>query len=226
MARPRPLGTGSSGTPSHREPGTDAPVDPLYTQYVVHQKVVLGSGAGGGVVRGVDKETQEWHALKFLSRNAYDPQREMDTWQTLKHPNIVSLLRAFAPVGTRPHWVLAMPEADFTLYEYMRRSSGQARATEEVVSDLAGQLLAGIACVHEHGLVHRDIKPTNIMLSVVPPATSQGGVRLMIGDFSRARQTLEDEKAGVRSLGNQGMRLRGDLVPGLGEIRVAAKSRV
>ena len=106
-------------------------------------------------MRGVDKETQEWHALKFLSRNAYDPQREIDTWQTLKHLNIVSLLRAFAPVGTRPHWVLAMPEADFTLHEYMRRSlGGQARATEDVVTDLAGQLLAGIACVHEHGLVH------------------------------------------------------------------------
>ncbi len=164
-----------------------APVDPLYTQYVV-QKVVLGHGADGGVVRGVDKETDQWHALKFLSRDAYAPQREVDTWRMLKHPNIVSLLRVFALAGTRPHWVLAMPEADFTLHEYIRRSLGQARATEDVVRDLAGQLLAGIACVHEHGLVHRDIKPTNIMLSVVPPATSQGGMRLMLGDFSRARQ--------------------------------------
>ena len=92
------------------------PVDPLYDQYVVQKEALLGHGADGGVVRGVDKQTLQWHALKYLSRHAYSPQREVDTMRMLKHPNIVSLLRAFAPAGTpRPQWVLAMPGADFTL---------------------------------------------------------------------------------------------------------------
>ena len=43
--------------------------DPLKRKYFV-TRTVIGHGADGGVVRGIDKDTKEWHALKYLSRGA------------------------------------------------------------------------------------------------------------------------------------------------------------
>ena len=149
-------------------------------------------------MRGIEKKTKQWHALKCLSRASYAPQREIDALQKVSgHPNIVSFQGVFAPVGKRPQWVLAMIEDDFTLHDYLQRSRGQLRRrTDAVIRDLARQLLNGIAHIHANGMMHRDLKPLNIMLSVSPAASqaelelgaSQAGMVLAIGDFSRARQ--------------------------------------
>ena len=68
------------------------PVDPLTAKYRVLRHKSLGSGADGGVIRGVVKETGEWHALKILSTVAYSPQRELDILQKMQHENIVPVL--------------------------------------------------------------------------------------------------------------------------------------
>ena len=177
--------------------GVDAD-DPLKRKYFLTRHVI-GQGADGGVVRGIDKETNEWHALKYLSRGGYGPEREIEALRKVAgHPNIVSLQGVFEPFGKRPQWVLAMVEADFTLHAFLQRSRGRRRLTEVVFRSLVAQLLNGISHIHENGMMHRDLKPQNIMLSVSscltleadgsPPAASQAGLELAIGDFSRARQ--------------------------------------
>ena len=139
-------------------------------------------------MRGILRKTGEWHALKFVSRDSYlRADAEAAILQQVRHPNVVPLIESFKPTPGRPWWVLAMPEADFTLHDYLQRSVGTDRASPPVVRDLACQLLLGMACIHSHGLMHRDIKPQNLFLSVRAPDTSQGGLRLWIGDFSRAR---------------------------------------
>ena len=171
-----------------------AQVDGLSAKYYVRRKVILGSGADGGVVRGIVKHTGEWHALKFLSSSAYSPQKEIEILRNINHANIVPILEIFAPIGPRQHWVFAMPEADFTLHEFLCRSRGPAasqgtrRNSDGVVRDLSAQMLAGIEHLHDADVVHRDIKPLNVLLSTVCDA---GGpscrLRLWLADFSRAR---------------------------------------
>jgi hypothetical protein len=71
--------------------------DPLYQKYHVKTSIVLGDGADGGVVRGVDKDTGEWHALKFMSRDAYSPRKELEILSAMKHPNIIPCLGVYEP---------------------------------------------------------------------------------------------------------------------------------
>lgn len=165
--------------------------DPLLCRYSVRRRDVLGQGADGSVVRGVERETGCWHALKYLSRYGYCPAREVQVLQKVQHPNVVKLIQAFPPAGSRQQWVLAMPEADFTLQEFTARSRGTGRLTGALAEDLAWQILSGIHAIHEAGFMHRDLKPGNVLVSVCPqgefPAASQGGLRACICDFSRAR---------------------------------------
>ena len=72
--------------------GLSAVEDPLSLRYDIRRHDFLGQGADGSVVRGVERATGQWHALKFLSRSGYDPQGEVKALQKVKHPNVIELL--------------------------------------------------------------------------------------------------------------------------------------
>ena len=172
--------------------GGTAVVDPLAAKYHIDRRKLLGAGADGGVVRGVDRVTGEWHALKYISSSAHSGELEIEILRGLQHPNIINMLAVYAPERSRRQTVIAVEEADFTLTEYLQRSRGRSRHTATVQKDLASQLLCGMLCVKEHNVVHRDIKPCNILLSHIAPddsSTTAGAscLRLMLADFSRAR---------------------------------------
>ena len=202
MAAPSAAESAPAASQAHAGSDND---DPLKRKYFV-TRTVIGHGADGGVVRGIHNESEEWHALKYLSRGGYGPEREIEALKKVAgHPNIVSLQGVFAPFGRRPQWVLAMLEADFTLHAFLQRSRGRLRMSEVVCRSLAGQLLSGIAHIHANGMMHRDLKPSNIMLSVsscvaseAGPAASQAGLVLAIGDFSRSRQVPPTKSTRMR----------------------------
>ena len=181
--------------------------DPLLLQYRVIKSCPLGSGADGGVVRGQVRQgpnSGEWHALKYISRDAYHQSRERDTLihlQAAPHPNIVLLISTFDPFpSTRPQWVLAFPEADMDCQAFLARH--RRVMTPKIADRMASQILAGIQHLHDIcSIVHRDLKPANILVFLEPaaeectPSASLGAVggsfamnvRLKIADFSRAR---------------------------------------
>ena len=153
------------------------------------------------------------HALKYLSRRAYhghddqSPDREVNVlkiFQTRPHPNVLQLLEAFAPcVPNRPQWVFATVEAETTLREFMFKHDALLRQGDGAAArDLGRQILEGIRHMHRHRVIHRDLKPDNMLVSfdlvVRSPAPSQENLtdvvgahtwqaRVQIADFSRAR---------------------------------------
>ena len=99
----------------------------------------LGTGSDAAVVRGVERQSGEWHAIKYISKESDDPTgaREKNLTIRVQHPNVVKLLAYYAPTNARPQAALVMPEADFNLYEYIYRSHGRPRPPESVYVDIA-----------------------------------------------------------------------------------------
>lgn len=92
----------------------------------------------------------------------------------MKHPNVVELLDFFED----DRFVYLVLELCGRGDIYRRlRERGPFR--EEEAAGFMGQLLAGLAYLHERGVMHRDLKLSNLLLS-------EDGKRLRIGDFGLA----------------------------------------
>jgi serine/threonine protein kinase len=86
--------------------------------------------------------------------------REMTAVGKLQHPNIVRASDA----GEVDGWhFLVMDFIDGADLATLARRAGPLRIAD--AAELARQAALGLQCVHEHGLVHRDVKPSNLMLA-------------------------------------------------------------
>jgi serine/threonine-protein kinase len=149
----------------------------------------LGAGGFGVVYKAVHRMLDQEVAIKtldpILTRDPRFRQRFFDEARTqarLKHPNIVVL-----------HNFFEHDSQYFIVMEYVEGMSlpgGHcARTLAELIKPgpipesrilaLARQILDGVACAHEHGVLHRDIKPLNVLL------TERGLVK--IADFGIAK---------------------------------------
>jgi serine/threonine protein kinase len=142
---------------------------------------VLGAGGMALVYRAVDERTGRLAAVKLLADNlAADEafrrrfQREARLAARLSHPNVVRVLDAGEYDG-RPWLALEYVDGE-TLAQLLARR-GRLSSTEVVA--LGRQLCAGLQHAHDAGLVHRDVKPANVLVRADGSAT--------IVDFGIAR---------------------------------------
>jgi serine/threonine-protein kinase len=142
---------------------------------------VAGRGGMGTVYRADDTRLGRIVALKFLppylSANTESRDRflvEARAAAALEHPNICSIHEIGETTDGRPFIAMACYEGE-TLKERLRRGP---LPIEEAV-DIAVQLARGLGAAHARNIVHRDVKPGNIML------TTDGTVRLL--DFGVAK---------------------------------------
>ena len=150
---------------------------------VSHYRILerLGSGAMGVVYQAVDLKLDRTVALKFLAgqRGASEEERrrflrEAKAASALDHPNICTTYE----IGETEDGALFIAMA-FCEGETLRERLGRGPLDVPQAVDIAGQIAAGLARAHERGIVHRDVKPGNVMIS---PA---GQVKLV--DFGVAR---------------------------------------
>ena len=142
----------------------------------------LGRGGMGVVYRAFDTSLRRPVAIKMLlDREALGPvslerfRREATLIARLRHPGIVQVFETGEHEG-RPFIVLELVEGE-SLELVLERGPLAPRHAAEIVHGVA----LALAHAHEHGLVHRDVKPANVLVD------RQGTPRLM--DFGIARDT-------------------------------------
>ena len=163
----------------------------LLGRYEVLQAIARG---GFGVVfKGRDVETDQLVAIKQLLTDdegqlqRFD--REMKLTRKLHSPHTVRLIDYGQEDGS-PIMVLEFVEGE-TLHDRLKTGSFRA----EYARDIIKQVLASLAEAHDHGIVHRDIKPPNIMLDGAEDATH---AKLL--DFGTAGVEAGHESADLKKI--------------------------
>ena len=131
----------------------------------------LGQGAMGTVYRGRDEMLDRDVAVKVMSKGLADADargrflREARAAARLQHPNIVVIYELGEHEGA-PFMVLELLEG----VDLQRAIDGGIRPDPRATLPVVLQLLAGLGHAHEHGIVHRDVKPSNVFLPLGRPA--------------------------------------------------------
>ena len=161
-------------------PGPDTLIDQVFAgRYRVVRK--LGTGGMANVYLAEDQELGRRVAIKMLDdRHAQDEQfverfrREAKNAAGLSHPNIVSIYDRGEAEGT---YYIAMEYLEGRTLKELLVARGPTPIP--VAIDYARQILGGIGFAHRNGIVHRDVKPHNVV--VAPDG------RLKVTDFGIAR---------------------------------------
>src|SRR5215216_7116097 len=141
----------------------------------------LGTGGMAQVWLAQDTQLDRQVALKLLGADA-DPQRferEAQAIASLSHPNICRLFDYGRAAGRVFMVFEHLPGG--TLEDRLAAGTPLADAESERI---ASEVAAGLAHAHDHGLIHRDLKPTNIVFDEEDHAR--------IADFGIARVTGKD----------------------------------
>jgi serine/threonine-protein kinase len=159
---------------------SDSLIDTLFDgRYRIQRK--LGAGGMADVYLAEDQELGRRVAIKILnSRHGNDDQfierfrREAKNAAALNHPNIVSIYDRGEAEDT---YYIAMEFLDGRTLKELIVSRGAAPIN--VAIEYARQILSALRFAHRHGIVHRDIKPHNVLVD--------GEGRVKVTDFGIAR---------------------------------------
>lgn len=141
----------------------------------------LGEGTYATVHKGRNRTTGEIVALKeiFVDADEGTPStaiREISLMKELKHENIVGL---WDVIHTENKLMLVFEYMDKDLKKYMDSQGNGGALNPNVAKSFMYQLLKGIAFCHDNRVLHRDLKPQNLLIN------KQG--QLKLADFGLAR---------------------------------------
>lgn len=150
---------------------------------------VLGHGAMAGVFRARDSSLGRTVAIKVMnlvtatrSDAAERFRREAKAAAALKHPAIVEIYDFVTATDGEPSYIVVELIEGPTLRELLERSRG--RLLPEVAAIICAQIADALAVAHDRGVIHRDVKPDNVMLEKTGNTS-----RVVITDFGVAHIT-------------------------------------
>jgi serine/threonine protein kinase len=176
-------------TPAHDTDSVQAPGWVLADRYRVLDR--LGVGGMAEVFRAHDEQLDRDVAVKVFRTpvdepgNAQAPERretELRALAQLSHPNLITLYDAN----------LAGPDPAFLVTELVIGPNLADRLTEgplpeDLVRTIGIQVADALAYVHSNAMVHRDVKPANILLGTDGPDPETATIRARLSDFGIVR---------------------------------------
>ncbi len=149
----------------------------------------LGKGGMGEVFVARDQRSGDRLALKTLANThpklLYRFKREFRALADVEHPNLVRLGELFVPATGPAFFTMELIEGQ-TFTQAVRGSTpaGQLPDLARLESALR-QLVEGLECLHSNRCVHRDVKPSNVLISAVG--------RVVILDFGIISEATDSE---------------------------------
>eukprot|EP00927_Polykrikos_kofoidii_P079403 TRINITY_DN76188_c0_g1_i1.p1 TRINITY_DN76188_c0_g1~~TRINITY_DN76188_c0_g1_i1.p1 ORF type:complete len:528 (-),score=78.59 TRINITY_DN76188_c0_g1_i1:193-1689(-) len=146
-------------------------------------KVVLGSGRSGGVVVATDKADGRACALKRVNVRRSNSQtkqnlvQEVEIFLSLNHPQVVRLETIFEFGGE-----IAMVMELVSGGDLANKLAVSGRFTEKFGAVVASQMVSAVAYLHNHGIVHRDLKLDHFLFE------KPGSEHLKLIDFGLAKR--------------------------------------
>src|ERR1700732_1439946 len=162
--------------------------------------VELGRGSMGVTYKALNVDLRCPVTLKVISDRYLGDEsarirflREARAAASVRHPNVASVLH-LGRTGSSYFYAMEFVEGE-TLEHLIRRSG---RVEVKLALEIATQVTAGLAAVHEQNLIHRDIKPGNIMVRL----KDDGTITAKIIDLGLAKAIDESaSEAGISSPG-------------------------
>ncbi|NXX21189.1 STK36 kinase, partial [Podargus strigoides] len=145
-----------------------------------HVLEMIGEGSFGRVYKGRRKHSAQVVALKFIpkvgrsEKELKNLQREIEIMRGLHHPNIIQMLDSFE---TDKEVVVVTDYAEGELFQILEDDGS---LPEDQVQTIAAQLVSALYYLHSHRILHRDMKPQNILLG------KDGIIKLCDFGFARA----------------------------------------
>jgi uncharacterized protein (TIGR03067 family) len=143
---------------------------------------VIGRGGMGVVLKGFDSDLKRYVAIKVLAPHLAHSSlarkrfaREAQAAAAVVHPHVLAIHQV-QPNGRLPYFVMPLVVGQ----SLAERLAAQGLLDMKEVLRIGMQAAAGLAAAHEQGLVHRDVKPANILLEC-------GVERAVLTDFGLAR---------------------------------------
>lgn len=161
---------------------------------------LLGQGGMGAVYLAENRRVNKKVALKFLSAEFFEDNwgkrqliKEAQAVAMLDHPNICAVYD-FEEIDNHSFIVMQYIEGQ-TLADLIREKS----LKQEQFVPLSQQIGTALAAAHAHGIIHRDIKPKNIMV------TPSGQVKVLDFGLAKTMQKSLEETESISQLSRDGL---------------------
>src|SRR5262245_31138725 len=162
---------------------------------------LIAHGGMGSVYRAIHQQLERPVAIKILRAEfladrviAERFNREARAAAKLKHPNIVAIYDFGSMPNGGAYLVMELIEGWSLREELRTHSAGHGQMRPERAVAILSQVCAGVEAAHRRGVIHRDLKPDNVMIE----ATAEASERVLVLDFGIAK--LKDRDQGMKGI--------------------------